>query len=288
MVQMVQPVVSASPLAQRLEQLLMGREEEIPLAEAALLLACHQYPDLDVPHYLGRIDAMAKGLQSRVADEPSPQKRIVALNQYLFQELGFAPNVDDYYDPKNSLLNDVLERRLGIPITLAILYMEAGARIGLPLQGVCFPGHFLVKCKVGEGVVILDPYAGGLSLGVPDLQRRLREVRGGEVSRAIVAGMLVAANNKEILVRMLRNLKAIYLRNTHLDHALAIMRWIVAAVPQQASEVRDRGMVYQELDCFRAAISDFEHYLELAPTSEDAGEIQQRLVDLRRCASRLN
>jgi regulator of sirC expression with transglutaminase-like and TPR domain len=285
---MAQLPVAASPLARRFEQFLAGRDEDIPLSEAALLLACHHYPDLDVPHYLTRMDAMAKGLQARVEDEPSPQKRIVALNQYLFQELGFAPNVDDYYDPRNSFLNDVLERRLGIPITLAVLYMETGSKIGLPLQGVCFPGHFLVKCKVGEGVVILDPYAGGLSLGITDLQRRLREVRGGEVSRAIIAGMLVGANNKEILVRMLRNLKAIYLRNSQLDHALAIMRWIVTAVPQQPSELRDRGMVYQEMDCFRAAISDFEHYLELAPSSDDAREIQQRLVDLRRCASRLN
>jgi regulator of sirC expression with transglutaminase-like and TPR domain len=288
LIEIAQSLAPASPLAQRLEQFLTGREEDIPLAEAALLVASHHYPDLDVRHYLGRMEAMGRGLQSRVETDTSPQKRIAALNQYLFQELGFGPNVDDYYDPKNSFLNDVLERRLGIPITLAILYMDAGTKIGLPLQGICFPGHFLVKCKLGEGMVILDPYAGGLSLGMSDLQRRLREVRGGEVSKAIVAGMLVGASHKEILLRMLRNLKAIYLRNSQLDHALSIMHWIVCAVPEQASEIRDRGMVYQEMDCFRAAISDFEHYLELAPSSDDAGEIQQRLVDLRRCASRLN
>jgi regulator of sirC expression with transglutaminase-like and TPR domain len=287
-VEIAQHAVAASSLAQRFEQYLCGRDEDIPLTEAALLVASHRYPDLDVAHYLDRIDAIARGIHSRVEQEPSLQKRIVALNHYLFHDLGFSPNTDDYYDPKNSFLNDVLERRLGIPITLGILYIDAGGRIGLPLQGICFPGHFLVKCKTGDGLVILDPYAGGLSLSMTDLQRRLREARGGEVSKAIVAGMLVGATNKEILLRMLRNLKAIYLRNSELDQALAIMRWIVCAAPDQPSEIRDRGMVYQEMDCFRAAISDFEHYLELAPSSDDALEIQQRLVDLRRCASRLN
>jgi regulator of sirC expression with transglutaminase-like and TPR domain len=284
----VEHAVVESPLAERFERMLTGPDEDIPLTEAALLVACHHYPDLDVQHYLRRIDAIAEGLRSRVAQESSAQRRIVALNHYLFQELGFAPNARDYYDPRNSFLNDVLDRRLGIPITLSILYMDAGGKIGLPLQGICFPGHFLVKCKLGEGLVILDPYSGGASLGITDLQRRLRETRGGEVSRAIIAGMLVGAKNKDILLRMLRNLKAIYLRNHDLDHALAIMQWIVCAAPDQAPEIRDRGMIYQEMECFRAAIADFERYLELSPDCSDAGDIRQRLVELQRSASRLN
>jgi len=279
---------SAGPLVRRFEQLISADEEDIPLSEAALLIASHRYPDLDVQHYLDRLDAIADGLRPRVEDGSSPSQRIVTLNRYLFQELGFAPNADDYYDPRNSLLNEVLDRRLGIPITLSILYMDIGSRIGLPLQGVCFPGHFLVKCRLPEGTVVLDPYSSGISLGLADLQRRLREARGGEVSRAIIAGLLVGANKREILLRVLRNLKAIYLRSRQFDHALAVMDWIVRAAPDQAPELRDRGMVYQELDCFRAAIADFERYLELAPRSGDADEVRQRLIELQRSAARLN
>lgn len=279
---------SAGPLVRRFEQLVCADEDDIPLSEAALLIASHRCPDLNVQHYLDRLDAIADGLLAQVDDDSSASQRIVALNHYLFQELGFGPNADDYYDPRNSLLNEVLDRRLGIPITLSILYMDIGARIGLPLQGVCFPGHFLVKCRLPEGTVVLDPYMNGISLGLPDLQRRLREARGGEVSRAIIAGLLVGANKREILLRVLRNLKAIYLRTRQFDHALAVMDWIVRAAPEQAPEVRDRGMVYQELDCFRAAIADFERYLELAPRGGDADEIRQRLIELQRSAARLN
>ncbi|MGH8632387.1 MAG: SirB1 family protein [Burkholderiales bacterium] len=285
---LAQHAASASPLAQRFAQIISGPEDDIHLTEAALLIASHQYPNLDVQHYLDRIDAMADGLRPRVDDSSSPPQRIVVLNHYLFRELGFAPNADDYYNPRNSFLSEVLERRVGIPITLSILYMDMGARIGLPLQGVCFPGHFLVKCTLPEGMVVLDPYSNGTSLGLADLQRRLREARGGEVSRAIIAGLLVGANKKEILLRVLRNLKAIYLRSQQLDNALAVMDWIVCAEPEQAPEVRDRGMVYQELECFRAAIADFESYLALSPGCEDAEEIRQRLIELTRSAAKLN
>ena len=277
-----------SALAERLTQIISGPDSDIPLTEAALLVASHHYPDLDLAYWLSRIDALARELRLRIGPGTDVPARIAALNQYLFDELGFAPNADDYYDPRNSFLNDVIERRVGIPISLSLLYIEIGTRIDLELQGVCFPGHFLVKCKAREGTVVLDPYAGGLSLGLTDLQRRLREVRGGEVSRAIIAGLLVAATKKEILLRMLRNLKAVYLRRHDLERALAIMEWIVSAEPEQAPEVRDRGMVYQELDCFRAAIADFERYLRLEPECTDADDIRQRLIDLQRSAARLN
>ena len=275
-------------LAERLTQIISGPDSDIPLTEAALLVASHHYPDLDLAHWLGRIDALAGDLHRRIEPDSNVPMRVAALNLYLFDELGFAPNADDYYDPRNSFLNDVIERRVGIPISLSLLYMEIGARIGLDMRGVCFPGHFLVKCKAPEGAVVLDPYAGGLSLGLTDLQRRLRDVRGGEVSRAIIAGLLVAASKKEILVRMLRNLKAVYLRRHDLGRALAIMEWIVSADPTHAPEVRDRGMVYQELDCFRAAISDFERYLSLDPECADADDIRQRLIDLQGHAAKLN
>jgi regulator of sirC expression with transglutaminase-like and TPR domain len=274
--------------SERLQQVVSGPEEAIDLAEAALLVATHAYPDLDVAHHLARIGELAKTLQSRIQPDSGPSQRILALNEYLFAELGFAANEEDYYDPRNSCLNEVLDRRVGIPITLSLLYMELGGRIGLALQGVSFPGHFLVKCALPEGTVVLDPYSGGISLGVADLQKHLREVRDGEVSDAIVAGMLGAAGRKEIILRLLRNLKAIYLRNQQFDRALPILDWIIATVPDQPPELRDRGMIYQELECSRASLADFERYLELSPSCDDRNDIRSRIVELRQHAARLN
>jgi len=275
-------------MSERLQQVLSGPEEAIDLAEAALLIATHAYPDLDVAHHLTRIEVLAKTLESRIQPDLGPSQRILALNQYMFAELGFTANEKDYYDPRNSCLNDVLDRRVGIPITLSLLYMEIGARIGLPLEGVSFPGHFLVKCALPEGTVVLDPYAGGAMLGAADLQKRLRDVRGDEDSNAIVASMLSAAGKKEIVLRLLRNLKAIYLRSQQFDRALPIMHWIIATAPDHPPELRDRGMIYQELECSRAALADFERYLELSPGCDDRDEIRGRIVELQRQSARLN
>ena len=275
-------------MSERLRQIVSGPDEDISLAEAALLIAGHGYPDLNVAAYLSRIEELAYMLRLRIDEDDSISERISALNQFLFGELGFAAASDDYYDPRNSFLNEVLERRTGIPITLSVIYMELGRKVGLPLQGVSFPGHFLVKCAVPEGAVVLDPYSGGISLGLPDLQKRLREVQGGEVSRAIVAELLVSASNKEIIVRLLRNLKAIYLREHKLDKALPIMNWIITTMPEQTTELRDRGMIYQELECPRAALTDFETYLQLSPGSDDAGDIRARIIELRKEVARLN
>jgi len=275
-------------MSERLRQIVSGPDEDISLAEAALLIAGHGYPDLNVAAYLSRIEELAYMLGLRIDEGDSIPERISELNQFLFGDLGFAPNSEDYYDPRNSFLNEVLERRTGIPITLCVVYLELGRKIGLPLQGVSFPGHFLVKCAVPEGEVVLDPYSGGISLGLADLQKRLREVRGGEVSRAIVAELLVSASNKEIIVRLLRNLKAIYLREHNLDRALPIVDWIIATMPEQTPELRDRGMIYQELECSRAALADFEEYLKRSPSCEDADDIRRRIIELRREAARLN
>jgi regulator of sirC expression with transglutaminase-like and TPR domain len=278
----------AETTSERLRQIVCGPDEDISLAEAALLIAGHGYPDLNVAAYLSRIEELAYMLRLRIVEDDSVPERISALNQFLFGDLGFAPNSEDYYDPRDSFLNEVLERRTGIPITLCVIYMELGRKIGLPLQGVSFPGHFLVKCAVPEGAVVLDPYSGGIFLGLADLQKRLREVRGGEVSRAIVAELLVPASNKEIIVRLLRNLKAIYLREHNLDRALPIVNCIIATMPEQTPELRDRGMLYQELECSRAALADFEEYLKRSPSCEDADDIRHRIIELRREAAKLN
>jgi regulator of sirC expression with transglutaminase-like and TPR domain len=275
-------------MSARLTALLERPEDSICLAEAALLVAEGQYPGLDLEDYLGRIDGYARELQERLGDDAGPTARLGALNQYLFQELGFAPDTDNYYDPRNSFLNDVLERRRGIPLSLSILYIAVGRRLGLDLRGVSFPGHFLVKCAVDGGVVVLDPYYRGLSLSLEDLQKRLREVRGGEVSRAIVSEMLVSAAPREVMVRMLRNLKSIYLKAQRFNDALAVLEWIVPLAPAEHEEVRDRGIVYQELECFRAALADFERYVAREPKAPDAEAIRGRIVEMQKRAAQLN
>jgi regulator of sirC expression with transglutaminase-like and TPR domain len=272
----------------RFQALIEQPDDEIDLAEGALLIAKKAYPDLDIGDYLSRIDRLAHAVSERLPAAASETDRIRALNRYLFVELGFGPNVEDYYDQRNSFLNDVLERRVGIPISLSVLYIEVGRRVGLPLQGVSFPGHFLVKCKLEQGVVVLDPYGSGTSLSLQDLQQRLRATRGGEVSRAIVAAMLVAADKKQILARMLRNLKAIYVEQGDHNRALSVMDWIVSVVPGDAAEVRDRGLLYLQLEGFRAALRDLELYLALAPSADDAQQIRGRVVELRRTVARLN
>ena len=283
-------MISREPTAAaaRFRDLIDRSDDEIDLAEGALLIAKGVNADLDVAHYLSRIDALAGELARRFTDSASQTDRILALNQFLFEEQGFAPSIENYYDPRNSFLNEVLERRVGIPISLSILYIEVGRRAGLPLRGVSFPGHFLVKCQVNDGMVVLDPYCRGVSLSLHDLQQRLRQVRGGEVSRAIVAGMLVAANKKEILARMLRNLKAIYLEREDYNTALSAMEWIITLTPADALEVRDRGLLYAKLECARAALDDLQRYLELAPDAEDVPEVRSRVIELRQAAARLN
>lgn len=275
-------------MSTRLTALLERPEDSICLAEAALLVAEAQYPGLDIENYLARIDGFARELRERLGDEAGHTERLGALNQYLFQELGFAPDTDNYYDPRNSFLNEVLERRRGIPLSLSIIYIAVGRRLGLDLRGVSFPGHFLVKCPVDGGMVVLDPYHGGASLSLEDLQKRLREVRGGEVSRAILSEMLVSAAPREVMVRMLRNLKSIYLKAQQLNDALAVLEWLVPLAPGDHEEVRDRGVVYQELECFRAALADFERYVALEPKAADAEAIRGRIVEMQKLAARLN
>lgn len=267
-----------------------GRPEgDIDLAEAALVIASQEYHDLDIAAYLARIDGMAAALRRRMRADISPADTIVLLNHYLFEELGFSGNSEEYYDPRNSFLNEVLDRRTGIPITLSLVYLEIGRRVGLRLEGVSFPAHFLVKCATHEGVIVLDPYAKGASLGMEDLQRRVKEIAGGIVPDPDrVKEMLAAADKREILSRMLRNLKGVYLQRKELEKALAASDRIITLVPEGADEFRERGQIYLGLECFRAALDDFRHYLWLNPKAEDAALIGTRVAELRRIAAALN
>lgn len=273
----------------RLQFLLMQPDEELNLAEAALWVAKDQYPELDVEAYLQRLDKMAADLRQRLTPHADFEEKVVALNEFLFDDIGFSGNVDDYYDPRNSFLNEVLDRRLGIPISLSIIYMEIGSRVGLALEGVSFPGHFLVKSTTQAGDVVLDPFAGGAPVAEEDLLQRLSIRFPEEQGRSMpLAQLLVAAPKKDILVRMLRNLKAIYLHREDWGKSLAMMNRILLITPNLPEEVRDRAELYERLECFRPALDGYRHYMELNPAAPEAGDVRRRIIDLERLASRLN
>ena len=278
-----------SPHVERFGRVVAGPDEKINLAEAALLIAAEEYRGLDVAAYLARLDEMAATLKRRLRADISPADTIVALNRFLFDELGFSANAADYYDARNSFLNEVIDRKRGIPITLAVVYIEIGRRVGLPLQGVAFPAHFLVKCPLREGTVVLDPYAKGVSLSLDDLKRRVKSLReGSEPPNSVLAGLLAAASNKDILVRILRNLKGIYTHHREWLKALAATDRIITVTPDVAEEYRDRGMIYFNLECFRAALFDLQAYLKMLPVADDADNVRRKVVELQVVASRLN
>ncbi|MEO8442110.1 MAG: tetratricopeptide repeat protein [Betaproteobacteria bacterium] len=278
-----------TPNAERFGRIVCGADDAINLAEAALLIAAEEYRDLDVAAYLARLDEMAATLKRRLRPDISQADSIIALNRYLFDELGFGGDAANYYDARNSFLNEVLDRKRGIPITLALVYIEIGRRIGLPVQGVTFPAHFLVKCPLRDGTVVLDPYAKGASLGFDELRRRVKALRNGaEPTKSMVAGMLVTAGNREILARLLRNLKGIYSHHKDWMKALTATDRIISVMPQLAEEYRDRGMIYLNLECFRAALFDFQAYLKMLPVARDADTVRKKVAELQALASRLN
>lgn len=271
---------------QRLAAAVSGRDERIDLAEAALLIARHEYPDLDVEGYLRMIDDMGRAARRMLAGVSEVGNRVTTFNRFMFDELGFRGS-EHYQDPRNSYLNQVLDRRTGIPITLSLVYLEVGWRAGLTLEGISFPGHFLVKMPLEGGMVILDPFSRGASLGIADLQARLRQLKVAP-SIADLGGLLEAASKREILARMLRNLKSIYRGQGDWGRLLAVVEHLLVLHPDQPQELRDRGLAFGELECFRAACADLARYLDLTPDAEDGGEVRERMLEWQQRAARLN
>lgn len=253
-------------------------DERIDLGRAALTIALADYPDLDIASYLKRIDDLAVQVSQRSGAEADIFRSIAALNYVLFKEQGFRGNRDEYYDPKNSFLNEVLDRKRGLPITLSILYMEVGQRNGLAVEGVGFPGHFLVK-TISEGQeIVIDPFNAGDVKSYEALQAMLDQFHGGRVR--LHRDFLAALPKKQILKRMLTNLKAIYGRGGELVKLLAVLDRLIILDPCSVEDVRDRGSVYLRLDCHGQAKDDFETYLRLAPDAKDAAAIREQLVEL--------
>jgi regulator of sirC expression with transglutaminase-like and TPR domain len=274
---------------------MVGRADaRIEVARACLLIAEDVYPGLDIERYMADIDRLAIGLRASLPQDSGAEERVVALNRLLFDELGYTGNTRDYYDPRNSYLNEVMERRTGIPITLSILYMEIGRRIGLPLEGVSFPGHFLVRLKLRGGTLMLDPFAGGEPQSEDDLRERLERV----IPRAVADPIPVAelpleqfldpATNRQILSRVLRNLKGIYREKDQPERMLQVLNRILVLAPDASAELRDRGFVYQRLEAFRAALRDLSAYLEREPDAPDAEDVREAAAELALRCARLN
>jgi regulator of sirC expression with transglutaminase-like and TPR domain len=277
--------------------------EDLPLTETALAIAQAVDPALDLASVQSDIDRLAATLKARLPADSGQVHKLRLLNRYFFHELGFAGNVNDYYDPDNSYLPRVLERRRGIPISLAVLLMEIGHQIGLPLRGVSFPGHFLVKLKVRAGDLYLDPMTGD-SLSREQLEERLseflaaieREREDADPARRVASesfdiALLQAmreASSREIIARMLRNLKGIYHGRQEYAHLLEIQHRLVVLLPDAHEEVRDRGLVYAQLECPRAAVDDLERYLLMEPEAAEADEVRKTLEVLREASGRLN
>lgn len=263
--------------------------DQFNLAEASFMLAQDIYPGIDIAAYLAQLDDIAAAIKKRIAGDAFAEQKVIALNYYLFNEMRFSGNVDDYYDPRNSYLNQVMERRIGIPITLSILYLEVGKRLGLNLKGISFPGHFLVKLAVKRGQLVLDPFIGGEAQSEADLRQRLAQVLpSGKAAKAQLDQYLEPATPRQIIARVLRNLKNIYMQTGKLEQALAVMQRMLLVMPESAEELRDRGLVYHRLECFRPALSDLQNYLRRKPEAPDVAEIHGKIVELKQAAARLN
>jgi regulator of sirC expression with transglutaminase-like and TPR domain len=261
-------------------------ETAIDLAEATLLIAKEEYPDLDLAAYLARLEDMGAEVRRLAGPTQDPHRLIAELSEYLFQHLGFRGNADHYYDPKNSFLNEVLDRRIGIPITLSAVYLEVGRRIGLRLHGVGMPGHFLVKYAGPGEEIVIDPFGGGRIVSSVDCQRILDQVFDGK--RRFEPTMLAIVGTRQILTRMLTNLKAIYFNDEEYGKALSIVERLLILHPQDACEIRDRGLLSCQLRRYADAIADLERYLRLAPEANDAETIREHLRTLRQRAAALN
>lgn len=277
-----------SPALQALDAVLRLPDDAIDLGQAALLIARQEYPDLEVDRYLGLLDDMGAELGARLRGGEGATSRIAHLNRFLFDDLGFRGNAEDFYDPRNSFLNDVLDRRTGIPISLSTVYLEVGRRCGFPLAGVSFPGHFLVRYTgVETGVELLvDPFNRGLLLTPDDCRRRLQAMFGGDV--AFRPDLLRRARNREILERMLGNLRQIWEKTSDIRRALGAQNMLLILRPDSPSHLRDRGLLHGRAVLLAQAAADLEAYLAAAPRAPDAEEIRSQIVRLKALSPVMN
>lgn len=260
---------------------LVAEDQGLNLLEAAISLAQDDHPQLDVQAVLANVDGLARRLRERIARDAAPAQRLRLLTHFFHRELGFAGNLNNYYATDNSYVHRVLETRRGLPITLAVLLLELAEQAGLRASGVAFPGHFLVKCKVGLGEAIIDPFTGE-SLSPSRLDERLALYRQGsglpDDLELPLEFFLRAATPRQILGRMLRNLKEVHRAAEDWPRLLAVQQRLVILLPSDPAERRDRGLVLASLGAFAAAAEDLSFYLAERADAPDAPDLRARLA----------
>lgn len=250
-------------------------DEQIDLATAALYLAQEEYPGLDVNFYLNALETMAAEVVARLPTERYPLRMIQTLNQYLYDDLRFSGNTEDYYDPRNSYLNEVIDRRIGIPITLSLVYLAVAQRINFPMVGVGMPGHFLVRPAVEEMLVFVDPFHRGETMFAEDCQERLSQIYGQPVN--FRPEFLEPVGSRYFLTRMLTNLKAVYISKNDLLRTLSVIDRILLLFPSALTELRDRGFIYYQLNHWIEARQDLTDYLDQMPSAPEREVILELL-----------
>ncbi len=262
-------------------------EEHIDLTRAALIIARTEYPDLDPEPYVKRVYELAARVGAQIPGLGEPAETISALNSVLFDEEGFCGNRDNYYDPRNSFLNDVLDRKLGIPITLALVYMEVARHVGFPLFGVGMPGHFLLKHYDVEGrELLLDVFNRGCVVTPTECQRRLDEIYAGQLP--LQPEYLIAVSRRQLLTRMLNNLKSTYLASRNFKKALPIVDLVLAIYPRSPEDMKQRAFLRYSANDLRGAAADLETYLKMSPDASDADEMRHTAVSIRRTLAMMN
>jgi regulator of sirC expression with transglutaminase-like and TPR domain len=256
-------------------------DDELPLLDTALLIARDEYPDLDAAGYAAQVDTYAAALRPQLEQDLDLPARLTAINRYLFEEIGFAGNNVQYDDPRNSYMNQVVDRKLGIPISLAVIQMEVTRRLGMPLDGISFPGHFLVRLPVDDGILVLDPYNKGRPVSA-------EELGGQPPDDQQLLQILAPATHRMILMRMLRNLKGLYLERGDWERVARSADRLLKLSPDTAEALRDRGLAYRELGYAKGAREDLARYLQLLPEAEDLDAVRTALIELGSSGARLN
>jgi regulator of sirC expression with transglutaminase-like and TPR domain len=257
--------------------------DEIDLALAALEIARIEYPRVAVVKSIQALDRYGRIVTRRLKGSTNPFLLIREVNALLFEEEGFAPNEKDYYDTRNSFLNDVLQRKLAIPVTMSLVYMEVARRAGFAVDGLGLPGHFIVKINDDAGDILVDPYNRGEMLVPDDIRHRLREA---SVKPDQMNQYLVPLTNRQILSRILTNLKGIYYNGGQYDKALAVVELMLSIYPWSMAEIRDRGMINYQLRSFGAALADLETYVKGYPDAPDSDRVKRSIQILRPLAER--
>ena len=267
---------------------LVQSDADFPLLEAAASLAQDDYPDLDVQQVLGSVDQLLARLKRRFAADAPPLQKLRALNQFFYRDLNFAGNLNHYYDPENSYISAILQTRRAIPITLAVVWLELAQGVGLAARGIGFPGHFMVKVNLPNGQVVIDP-VDGQSLSREELSERLEPFRrrSGLIDEfEVPLGLyLQVAPPRDIIARMLHNLKEIHTSQEDWSRLIAVQNRLIVLLPQTWSEYRDRGLAHAELGQLDLALADLDTYLVNAKTELDMAAIAGRVAELRRAST---